>query len=243
MAPTWLTAISWISLTLGFLTAGTILYDIYVRGLRQHHRVMEAAWPITALSLGPLGWLAYSRLGRPKLVPGGHAHEEATTPWKSYAISATHCGAGCVLGDVIGEWVIFAGAVTIAGVALWPEYIVDFVLAYVFGILFQYWAIKPMSRLTPRQALAHAIQADTFSVITFEVGLFGWMALAFLVVFPHLQVDQAAYWLMMQIGMALGFVTTYPVQVWLVRHGVKHAMGRPVLSAAAGHQPVRSAVG
>jgi Domain of unknown function (DUF4396) len=37
-----------------------------------------------------------------------------TTLWKGSAISATHCGAGCTLGDVIGEWAIFAGGVTIA---------------------------------------------------------------------------------------------------------------------------------
>jgi hypothetical protein len=107
----------------------------------------------------------------------------------------------------------------------------------VFGIWFQYLVIKPMSQLSRRQALAYAIQADTLSVITVEIGLFGWMALAFLVVFPHLHPDQAAYWFMMQIGMALGLVTTYPAQIWLVRHGVKHSMGQPVLPARSGSQP------
>jgi hypothetical protein len=238
MVPAWLTIIAWISLALGFLFAGVILYDIFGRGLRQHHRIMEAVWPITALYLGPLGWLSYSRLGRPKLVSGAQAHmEETTLRWESL-ISGTHCGAGCVVGDVIGEWIIFAGGVTIAGISLWPEYIIDFVLAYVFGILFQYWAIKPVSQLTRRQALVHAIQADTLSVITFEIGLFGWMALAFLILFPDLHTDQAAYWFMMQIGMALGLVTTYPVQIWLLRRGIKDPMGRTVLPARSGNRPM-----
>jgi hypothetical protein len=239
MTPTWLTTIAWLSLALGFLSAGVILYDIFGRRLRQHHRVMEAVWPITALYLGLLGWLAYSLLGRPKLVPGAHAHEEKTTLRRESAISATHCGAGCTLGDVIGEWAVFASGVTIAGMALWPEYIIDFALAYVFGILFQYWAIKPMSQLSRREALAHAIQADTLTVISFELGLFGWMALFQLVLFPHLRPDHAAYWLMMQIGMALGLLTTYPVQIWLIRHGIKHAMGRSVLPARSESQPMR----
>jgi hypothetical protein len=245
VAPTWLTAIAWISLALGFLSAGMILYDTYGRGLRQHHRVMEAVWPITALYLGPLGWIAYSRLGRPTLVPGASAHEEMTTLRMGSAISATHCGAGCALGDVIGEWAIFAGGVTIAGASLWPEYIADFALAYVFGILFQYWAIKPMSGLSVRQALAHAIEADTLTVIAFEVGLFGWMALFQRVLFAHpqLQPDHAAYWLMMQIGMVIGLVTSYPVNVWLVRHGVKQAMGRPVLPAGSGTRSTRRVSG
>jgi hypothetical protein len=199
---------------------------------------MEAVWPITALYLGPLGWLFYSRLGRPRIVPGTHAHMEETTLRSESAISATHCGAGCALGDVIGEWAIFAGGVTIAGISLWPEYIADFALAYVFGILFQYWAIKPMSQLSRREALAHAIQADTLTVITFEIGLFGWMALFQVVLFPHLRPDHAAYWLMMQLGMALGLVTSYPVNVWLVRHGIKPAMGRTVLPAGSENRPL-----
>ena len=243
MAPTWLTVIAWISQFLGFLIAGTILYDILGRGLRQPIRIMEAVWPITALYLGPLGWLYYARLGRPTRIPGARAHaEDNPLRWGAF-ISGTHCGAGCVLGDIIGEWAIYAGGVTIAGMALWPEYVVDFILAYVFGILFQYLAIKPMSQLTRRQALADAIKADTLSVIFFELGLFGWMALAFLVLFPQLRPDQAAYWLMMQIGMALGLLTTYPVQIWLIWHGIKHAMGRSVLPAKLESQPMRQVSG
>jgi hypothetical protein len=38
---------------------------------------------------------------------------------------------------------------------------------------------------------------------------------------------------MMHIGMALGLATTYPVNIWPVRRGVKHAMGRPALPAGA----------
>ena len=58
-------------------------------------------------------------------------------------ISDTHCGAGCALGGVISEWVLFVTGATIAGVALWPEYIADFALAFAFGIAFQYFAIAP----------------------------------------------------------------------------------------------------
>ncbi len=33
-----------------------------------------------------------------------------------------------------------------------------------------------------------------------------------------------AYWFLMQLGMILGFLTAYPVNVWLIRRGVKEAM-------------------
>jgi hypothetical protein len=32
------------------------------------------------------------------------------------------------------------------------------------------------------------------------------------------------YWLGMQIGMVLGFATAWPVNVWLIRKGIKEAM-------------------
>jgi hypothetical protein len=32
------------------------------------------------------------------------------------------------------------------------------------------------------------------------------------------------YWLMMQIGMALGFLTAFPVNAWLISRGIKEAM-------------------
>ena len=41
---------------------------------------------------------------------------------------------------------------------------------------------------------------------------------------PHLKPDHAAYWLLMQIGMVLGFATAYPVNIWLIRRGDKEAM-------------------
>jgi hypothetical protein len=41
-----------------------------------------------------------------------------------------------------------------------------------------------MNGLALRQALARAIGADTLTVVAFEAGLFGWMALIFLCSLP-----------------------------------------------------------
>lgn len=189
---------------------------------------MNVVWPLTALYLGPLGWLAYLRWGR--LNSQRYRQRSATGRRYSFSVSAgisdTHCGAGCALGDVISEWVLFALAATIAGVALWPEYIADFTLALVFGIAFQYFVIVPMRHLGFRDGVIAALKSDSLSVLTFEIGLFGWMALMFFVFFPnpHLSADHAAYWFLMQLGMMLGFLTSYPANRWLIRHGIKEAM-------------------
>lgn len=40
----------------------------------------------------------------------------------------------------------------------------------------------------------------------------------------HLRADHAAYWLLMQGGMVIGFATAYPANRWLIRRGLKEAM-------------------
>jgi hypothetical protein len=137
-----------------------------------------------------------------------------------------HCGAGCTLGDIIAEFAIFFIGVTIAGMAIWPELIGDFAVAFAFGIAFQYFAIVPMRRLSPREGIVAALKADALALTAFEVGLFSWMLLMRFVFFHSspLHPDEARYWFMMQIGMALGFVTSYPMNWWLIRRGIKEAM-------------------
>jgi hypothetical protein len=41
---------------------------------------------------------------------------------------------------------------------------------------------------------------------------------------PHLTPDHAAYWFLMQIGMILGFLTSYPANSWLIRRGINDRM-------------------
>ncbi len=134
--------------------------------------------------------------------------------------------AGCTLGDIIAEFAIFFAGVEIAGIAIWPELIADYALAFGLGIVFQYFAIVPMRHLSPREGIVAALKADALSLTAFEIGLFGWMLLMRFVFFREssLHPDAARYWFMMQIGMALGFATCYPMNWWLIRRGIKEAM-------------------
>ena len=224
MPPTWLTIAGWISLTAAFATAAAIGRDIWVRGHRQKMWIMEAVWPVTALYFGPLAWIAYRRWGLQNV--RGHDDEVDYGEAVSVGIGVSHCGGGCTLGDIIGAWIVFGFSLELLGLALPAEYIADFALAFALGIAFQYFAIAPMRGLGPRDGLTAAFKADALSLVSFEVGLFGWMALMQLVMFtdPHLTPDHVSYWFLMQIGMILGFVTAYPVNVWLIRKGIKEAM-------------------
>jgi hypothetical protein len=153
--------------------------------------------------------------------------ERARPWWVTMAIEVSHCGAGCSLGDVISEFGIFGLGLTIAGVALGAEYVGDYVFALAFGIVFQYFAIAPMRGLGLKDGLIAAAKADFISLTAFEVGLFGWMAIMAFVLFPaphHLMPSSAAYWLLMQIGMVIGYCTSWPANVWLVKRGIKVPM-------------------
>ena len=215
MPPPWLTGLSWVSLAVGLTTAVAIVVEIFGRGYRQRMTVMDAVWPITALYFGPLAWWGYRRWGRlnsPRYQRENRSRPEYGEP-VSVAIRVSHCGAGCTLGDILGAWIVFATGWKLLGLALPAEHIVDFAFAFALGVAFQHLSIAPMRGLGLRDGIVAALKADTLSLMAFEVGLFGWIAIVQLVLFtsPHLKPDHAAYWFAMQIGMILGFLTAYPV--------------------------------
>ncbi|WP_416530192.1 DUF4396 domain-containing protein [Streptomyces coelicoflavus] len=77
----------------------------------------------------------------------------------------------------------------------------------------------------PRKGIWAAVKADTLSIIAFQVGLFLGMWLYQEILFsPGLPKTTAAYWMMMQLSMILGFFTAWPVNAWLVRVGWKERM-------------------
>jgi hypothetical protein len=191
-------------------------------------RIMEVVWPVTGLYFGPAAVAAYRAWGRPKTMRWQQEHGEPPNK-PGYAITATgvsHCGAGCTLGDVIAEFAVFGLGATVAGTALGAEYIADYIAAVALGIAFQYFAIAPMRGLSLRKGLIEAAKADVASLTAFEIGLFGWMALVYFVLFPapHLTPASPVYWFLMQVGMIAGFFTAWPVNSWLIRAGIKEAM-------------------
>lgn len=227
----WLTVLAWACLALGFLSAASIAVDVYGRGVRQRMAVMEPVWIVTGLYAGPLALLGYQRFGRPSsrrwLNEYGRDSPPAKPGWATTAVGVSHCGAGCTLGDIIAEFAVFGLGLEIAHRALFAEYVADYVLAIVLGLVFQYFAIAPMRDLGLRDGVVAAAKADILSLTAFEVGLFGWMALTSFVFFPaphHLRPDSAAYWFLMQVGMCLGFLTAMPVNAWLIRRGIKEPM-------------------
>ena len=116
--------------------------------------------------------------------------------WQSVALSALHCGAGCTLADIIGEWFTNYVPVTVAGSQLLGN------------------------------ALARAFKADFFSLLSWQVGMYGWMAIVYFVLFINepLPKDTWIFWFMMQLAMLFGFFCAYPMNALLIKLGIKKGM-------------------
>ena len=235
-----LDTIAWISLGIAFVCAFAIAIDEVKHP--QKMWIMNIVWPVTALYFSVFALWAYFRKGRSmsKDAMKGMSEQEMnqhqqqqkeqarrSPTWQQTALADSHCGAGCTLADIVTEFTVFGVGATCLGIKLYASYLWDFVAAWLLGIAFQYFTIKPMRNLSVAGGLWAAIKADTLSILTFQIGMYGWMALVFFKFFPnpHLHPNEPGYWLMMQIAMICGFVTALPVNRLLVKIGWKEAMG------------------
>jgi hypothetical protein len=203
-----LTVVAWIAVILGLVTAAVILVDEIAHPQRM--AIMNVVWPVTGLYFPLIGLWFYYAMGRPMAGDAPPPGREGKPHWQSVFVSATHCGSGCVIGDTIGAPIVFTFGLTLLGERLFAEYLVEFLIAYLFGIAFQYLPIRATRRISRGEAIKEAVEADTIALIAFEVGLFGWMALVAYVLLPlPAKANSIIFWFMMQIGMVIGFLTTY----------------------------------
>ena len=191
-----------------------IVVDL-LAGHRQHMTIMNVVWPITAFYAGPLALWGYFTIGRlstrAALERAGSARTQSPAQpkpmWQVVALATTHCGAGCTLGDLVAEWLVVVVPITLFGQPIFGAWLVDFTFAFAFGIAFQYFTIAPAKHLTWRNGLAAALKADTLSLMSWQVGMYGWMAIVFFAILGHeLPKTDPTFWFMMQIAMLVGFL-------------------------------------
>jgi hypothetical protein len=107
----------------------------------------EYLWPVTALFASLLALRGYFKYDR--AAAGGHTEGKARqsdTPFSvAVAKGATHCGAGCTIGDILAEWLAF----TFPAVAVWfgwrslfqeklfAVWVLAYAFAFVLGTAFQ----------------------------------------------------------------------------------------------------------
>ena len=203
-------------------------------GHKQQMWIMNLVWPLTTLWSGPIGLVVYFTLGRSGTAQAVRMAALRHEPppgrsrpfWQTVALAATHCGAGCALGDLLAEWLVIAVPVVFLGRAVFGTWLVDFALAFALGIVFQFFTIVPMRGLKFVPGLKAALKADTLSLVAWQVGMYGWMAVALFVLYSPATLRKSGpeFWFMMQVAMCAGFVTAYPVNWALLRLGIKEPM-------------------
>ena len=223
--------VSWLWILLGVASCIIVAIDIR-RRKPQPMAVMNFVWPINALWAGPIGIRAYWAIGRtgplaPQPLPAQAKQGMDMAPrpfWQSIIAGTLHCGAGCSLADLIGPILFRAAPFVIASSLVFGEWTLDYVLALLIGVTFQYAAISPMLHQTGARIWWRALKVDFLSLTAWQVGMYGWMALVIFVWIGPIPPTRIEFWFMMQVAMACGFLTAYPMNWWLVKAGIQTAM-------------------
>ncbi|MBY6709173.1 MULTISPECIES: DUF4396 domain-containing protein [unclassified Rhodococcus (in: high G+C Gram-positive bacteria)] len=205
--PTWMTPLAWVVLTLALISSAVIADDIYRRGHRHHTVATELVWIASGLYLGPFALLAYRRHGRDGVVSDARTAVQAPP-----GVSAGLPGGGAsAAAHLIGVPLVIASGLTIAGIDLWVMIIVIALLATAMLFAYERSAVTPTvgARDTRRPSVAAALGAAAVTVLAFDLGMGGWMLLLhFTETMPP--ATDAAFWLLMQVGIVLGVITGYP---------------------------------
>lgn len=244
--------ISKIFIVIGILSALSITIDI-LKHPQKEMPIMNLVWPINGLWAGIFGVWAYFTIGKYRKMDMSNMKmddmkdmdmsnmkmddmkdmdmsnmkmddNKYSSFWQGVVADTLHCGAGCSLADLIGPWLFLVFPFTIFNNYTFGEWTLDYFLALLTGVTFQYAAISPMMNEKGVKVWLRALKIDFLSLSSWQIGMYGWMALVIFVWFGRLSPTTPEFWFMMQIAMCCGFITAYPVNWWLVKVGIKMGM-------------------
>lgn len=207
----------WVIAVWGAVTATCVL--LLIRDM--HHRnpetagLMKYVWIFTTAYSGPLGLWVYWKSGRKQI--------SRDTIWRRGARSVAHCYSGCGLGEITGVFI----TVGLLSLGNWWVAGVTFVLAYVAGFAL---TVGPMMQegVPFRQAMWDALISETASIAVMEIVAVGvdlWLA-------GNANMGDRIFWASLIVSLTAGLAAAYPVNVLLIRFGVKEGMGNPREMAA-----------
>jgi hypothetical protein len=205
--------IVWLALSLA--SVGVLLAD-FRRANPEIGPLMKVVWALTTLYSGPVGLLIYWTTGRKQIA--------RDTIWRRGWRSTAHCYSGCGMGEIVGLIL----AVGILALGTTPTALVTFAFAFTFGIVLTLGPLLhdgvPFGR-----ALRDSLLSETASIVVMEVVAIGvdlWLA-------RDAGLGDVLFWTSMMTSLTLGLLAAWPVNVALVRFGVKEGMHDPREMAAA----------
>jgi hypothetical protein len=197
----------WVVLVI--ISLGVLIYD-----MRKHNpgimSLMKAVWFLTVLYSGPIGLTIYYYSGRKQI--------RQDSLWRRGFRSTAHCYSGCGAGEVAGV-VIAAGLLALS---TWWVAAITFSLAYVAGYAM---TVGPLVQegVGLKQALWDAFYSETASITVMEVVAIGtdiWLA-------REATIGEPLFWSALAFSLTMGLIAAYPVNVLLVKFGVKEGMHNP----------------
>ena len=196
----------------GLLVAVSL--GILIRDLRTNNSVlgslMKFVWGFTVLYSGPVGLAAYWYSGRSQI--------RRDSLWRRGFRSVCHCYSGCGAGEVTGV-VVALGLLAMDELAVAA---VTFGFAYVFGYAL---TVGPLVQegVSFSQAMWDAFLAETPSITVMEVTAIGldlWLA-------GKAGLTDVLFWSALVVSLSVGLIAAYPINVLLIRQGVKEGMMNP----------------
>ncbi|MGB8623963.1 MAG: DUF4396 domain-containing protein [Paracoccaceae bacterium] len=172
--------------------------------------LMKVVWLFTVLYSGPLGLAIYWLTGRKEI--------RRDSIWRRGFRSVAHCYSGCGMGEIAGVF-IAAGLLSLGntGTAL-----ITFALAYFAGYAL---TVGPLMQdgVPLNTAMRDAFIAETPSIAVMEV-----VAITVdLLLAGQATMGDVRFWSSIIVSLTCGLIAAYPVNVLLIRFGVKEGMMDP----------------
>ncbi|HET9871866.1 MAG TPA: DUF4396 domain-containing protein [Propionibacteriaceae bacterium] len=208
----------WVWFALAAVSTAYVTWDNFVGG-NPEEPVMKWGWVLITCYMGPVA-LALYVLTDKEPRPGEHA-TFIRPLWKQGVGSTVHC----IAGDATG--IITAAVITTAlGLPMWMDLIVEYAAGFGFGLLiFQALFMKKMAGGSYRRALRRSFMPEWLSMNMMAAGMFPVMIMLMMGRdMRAMEPTEPLFWAVMSVGVIVGFVTAYPINVWMVSKNLKHGL-------------------
>ena len=196
-------------LILALLSCAWLLIDL-LRNNQHIVPIMKAAWILTVLYSGPLGLLIYFYAGRKEI--------RTNSLWRKGFRSVVHCYSGCGAGEIVGVS-IAVGLFALGNLGI---SVISFLLAYVFGFGMTFGPLLQQG-VQIKKAFIDTVYSDTATITAMEITAISLdTSLA-----GTASINQTLFWNSLILSLFAGLLVAYPVNLLLIKYGIKSGMGDP----------------
>jgi hypothetical protein len=199
--------LAWLAVSLA--SVGVLWIDLR-RNNQTLPSMMKLVWTLTVLYSAVLGLAVYWYSGRRQIPEDSFLRRGMR--------STAHCYSGCGVGEVLGV-TLAAGILLLStlGVAA-----TTFAFAYTFGVAF---TVGPLLQegVGPREAISDAVYSESGSIVAMETVAIG----SDIYLAGEATMGEPVFWASLSVSLSLGFLAAYPINLGLLRLGVKEGMADP----------------